>query len=82
MSGDIKGTIYNPTYYFANTADSTTNNLDLVMLTNGWRRFKWNDLLAGKWPIITKQPEDYIAISGNVYGPSANILKTKEITGL
>ncbi len=39
-----------PSYYFNVVDDSTRYYLDLVMLTNGWRRFKWQDLAAGRLP--------------------------------
>jgi hypothetical protein len=41
LSSEITGKIYNPAYYLMSDADSITANLDLVMLTNGWRRFDW-----------------------------------------
>ena len=82
LSSDLKGYVYNPAYYFSSLEDSVAQQLELVMLTNGWRRFKWENLIAGKWPVIKNLPEDYITISGNVYGPTANILKGQEITGI
>ncbi|MEI8075769.1 MAG: hypothetical protein WCH78_13550 [Bacteroidota bacterium] len=45
LQGDLTGNIYQPAYYFSSFADSISNHLDLVMLTNGWRRFKWNTIL-------------------------------------
>ena len=45
LQGDLTGNIYQPAYYFSSNADSVSNHLDLVMLTNGWRRFKWNTIL-------------------------------------
>jgi hypothetical protein len=39
LTGDLKGYVHNPSYYFSSKADSVINNLDLVMLTHGWRRF-------------------------------------------
>ena len=44
LTSDIKGIVYNPTWYFSDHGDSSTQFLDLVMLTNGWRRYKWDDL--------------------------------------
>ena len=41
LSSDIKGKVYNPAYYFSRNDDEIAKHLDLVMLTNGWRRFKW-----------------------------------------
>ena len=45
LQGDLTGNIYQPAYYFSSNADSISNHLDLVMLTNGWRRFKWSSIL-------------------------------------
>ena len=39
LSPEIKGDIHDPKYYFRNQNDSLANQLDLVMLTNGWRHF-------------------------------------------
>jgi hypothetical protein len=69
LAGDIKGQVYNPSYYFTNNSDSMSRQLDLVMLTHGWRRFKWDDVVAGKFPVIN-YPKDtnYLTLSGKVYG--------------
>ena len=69
LTSDIKGIVYNPSWYFSDHGDSTTQFLDLVMLTNGWRRFKWEELLKGKYPAIT-YPKDtnYLALNGKVFG--------------
>ncbi len=69
LSSDIKGKIYNPAYYLMSDADSITANLDLVMLTNGWRKFDWDKIKAGitpawKYPVET----DLLKISGKVFG--------------
>ncbi len=42
--------------------------LTLVVMTNGWRRFKWDDVLAGKFPKITHVPSDYITLNGKING--------------
>jgi hypothetical protein len=79
LSSDIKGYVYNPAYYFSSDEDSVKQQLDLVMMTNGWRRFKWKDLLAGNWPTIKYQPEGVITIKGKVYGLSKYQLGGKEL---
>lgn len=72
LTGDIKGNVYKPAYYFSDNSDSLQQHLDLVMLTNGWRRIKWDDLVAGKLPTI-KYPNDtaYLSLAGKVFGTSA-----------
>ncbi|MGZ3909967.1 MAG: hypothetical protein ACXVBR_07795 [Flavisolibacter sp.] len=79
LSSDIRGRVFRPAYYFANTADSTAQQLDLVMLTHGWRRFKWEDLVKGKFPLLT-YPKDsnYLSLSGKVYGVSKSLLTGTE----
>lgn len=76
LTGDLKGQVYKPGYYFNNTSDTVARHLDLVMLTHGWRRFKWEDVASGKLPAIS-YPRDttYLTVSGRVYGATAAELK-------
>ncbi len=82
LSGDLKGNIYNPSYYFSNTSDSVTNHLDLVMLTHGWRRYKWEDIINKKTPSLTyAKDSDYLEIKGKVFtGGSASIKPNQMMT--
>jgi hypothetical protein len=41
LSSDLRGYIHNPSWYFRNDDELTKTALDLVMMTNGWRRFTW-----------------------------------------
>lgn len=70
LSSELRGYIHNPGYYFSSYADSVRRQLDLVMLTNGWRRFKWEELAQGKFPEIKYIPEDYLSIKGTISGVS------------
>jgi hypothetical protein len=45
LSPELKGEVHNPGYYFKNESDSLAVQLDLVMLTNGWRHFSWKKVL-------------------------------------
>ena len=69
LSSELKGKIHNPGYYLSSDADSVTANLDLVMLTNGWRKFNWEKLKASIAPEIKYPVEiDMIRVTGKVYG--------------
>ena len=69
LSSELKGKINNADYYFSSSADSVANHLDLVMLTNGWRRYKWEDIVAGKFPRFSySKDSDYLEIKGKVFG--------------
>lgn len=82
LSSDLKGYIHNPGYYFSSDVDSVQKHLDLVMLTHGWRRFKWEDVLANKWPEIKFLPEEYITLSGTVSGMARQVIARQEINGI
>ncbi|WP_462254842.1 hypothetical protein [Ferruginibacter sp.] len=82
VTSDLKGYVYNPAYYFSNDADSVKQHLDLVMMTNGWRRFKWENLLAKQWPKLNFPVDNYISLRGNIYGLSKTQLAGKDLTAL
>ena len=68
LTGELKGQVYHPSYYFTNTSIQLADHLDLVMLTHGWRRFKWDDVAAGKFPkIIYPKDTSYLTLSGNLW---------------
>lgn len=56
MSSELTGKVYHPAYYFKNNSDTLQQQLDLVMLTNGWRRFRWDkDSVVLKNPVEKSQ---------------------------
>ncbi len=67
LNGDLAGTVYKPAYYFSSDADSVFNHLDLVMLTNGWRRYNWAEILHNPLPVL-KYAKDtgYQSIYGKI----------------
>ena len=73
ITSDLKGFVNNPAYYFSEDNDSVRNALDLVMMTNGWRRFKWTELLQNHLPPLLYKDPGYITITGRV-----NIRDTKK----
>jgi len=77
LTGELKGKINNPSYYFINNSDSILHQLDLVMLTHGWRRFDWEKVVNGKFPVIN-YPRDtsYLTISGKIYGATPSQLRS------
>ncbi|MFT4156165.1 hypothetical protein [Parafilimonas sp.] len=76
LTGDLKGRVYHPYYYFQNNSDTLQQQLDLVMLTNGWRRISWDAAIHNKYPAIKYQNEpDYLSLSGKLYGATDQELK-------
>ena len=46
LSSDLKGTIESPEYYFTKS-DTAARAADNLMLTHGWRKFNWSEILTG-----------------------------------
>jgi hypothetical protein len=57
LSSDLRGNVESPAYYFTNTNEETTRALDNLMLTHGWRRFKWDNVLTFDKPSFSFIPE-------------------------
>ncbi|MGY3088561.1 hypothetical protein ACVWYF_001594 [Hymenobacter sp. UYAg731] len=54
LTSELKGPVENPDYYFtANDAEATDN----LLLTQGWSRFRWEDVLAPSLPAPRFLPE-------------------------
>jgi hypothetical protein len=43
LSTQLKGNIYNPTYYFNEAHKKRYKALNLLLLTQGWRKYVWNE---------------------------------------
>jgi hypothetical protein len=66
LTSDLKGYIHNPAYYFSADNDSVKTALDLVMMTNGWRRFKWTELAQKATQAAIYKDPSYITLSGKI----------------
>src|SRR5690606_27640164 len=56
----------NPNYYFHESTKEKMKHLDLLMMTQGWRRFEWKNILNDFYPNLVFKPEADIRISGRV----------------
>lgn len=89
----VKGDIQNPSYYFSNTNRSKLKDLDLLLLTQGWSKYKWENIFNTNvsYPY---QNENGISIRGTLniekkknplkiylLSPSSSLLDFKEIKG-
>lgn len=66
LTSDLKGYIEKPNYYFTDVNDQTQANLDILMLTQGYRRFVWKQLMSDVFPAQAFQAEKSISISGTI----------------
>ena len=66
LTSDLVGYVEKPNHYFLKDDVQTQRELDNLMLTQGWRRFTWKNIINNVGPNITYQPEQSITISGTV----------------
>jgi hypothetical protein len=57
LSSDLPGRVEDPDYYFSATGPEVAAATDHLMLTQGWSRFRWEDVLASPAPTIEFLPE-------------------------
>ncbi len=66
LNSDLKGYIEEPNYYFHQADEKKAEDLDILMLTQGWRRFKWQNIINNVQPNFIYQPEKTLALRGKV----------------
>jgi TonB-dependent SusC/RagA subfamily outer membrane receptor len=66
LTSDLKGYIEKPGYYFNNENEKTKADLDVLMLTQGYRRFEWKQLINNTFPPIVYQPEKTLQVTGHL----------------
>ena len=72
LTSDLVGYVENPGYYFQEPSPATALALDDLLLTQGWRRFVWKEVLAGQ-PVATRfAPEQGISLVGQVVSEHGN----------
>ncbi len=74
--------MHNPAYYFRDTSAKATQALDLVMMTNGWRRFSWEEILKDKFPTIKYPYEQGVTITGKAMTSSRQPLQSGNVNFL
>ncbi|HEX7845020.1 MAG TPA: hypothetical protein VF476_04405 [Chitinophagaceae bacterium] len=66
LTADLKGYVHNPAYYFSADNDSVKTALDLLMMTHGWTRFKWEQLIKDPLPALKYKDPAFVTLSGRV----------------
>lgn len=65
LQSDLRGNIESPAWYFDNSHD-TTDALDALMLTQGWRRYNIPEAITGKYALTSYPIEAGQEITGTV----------------
>ena len=76
----LRGNIEQPAYYFDKTNENATRHLDILMMTQGWRRFVWRDLMADKFQKIENFLETGLSVTGKAMKPNGKIANNVTLT--
>lgn len=57
LTSDLEGTVEDPGYYLRDSSQAGQQALDNLLLTHGWSRFRWAEVLAGRPPALPYPPE-------------------------
>ncbi|MFO7977649.1 MAG: hypothetical protein R6U64_03240, partial [Bacteroidales bacterium] len=66
MTSDLNQTLQVPLDYFVDPSAYMQQSLDLLMMTHGWRRFNWEQILAGNFPEIQYGRASGLTVTGQV----------------
>jgi len=80
LTSDLKGYVERPGYYFDANNRQAAADLDLLMLTQGYRRFDWAATLSEQYPAFTFRPERAPGISGRLTTPSGKPVANGKIS--
>jgi len=80
LTSDLKGYVEKPNYYFTNVNEQTRADLDALMLTQGYRRFVWKDILGDTFPAQQFQAEKSLTISGAIKTGSGKPVPKAKVT--
>ena len=72
LQSDLKGRINNINQYFLKDNIRTRTLLDLLLMTHGWRRFNWQQILDKKQIAITYPTEESFSIAGKIKKENKN----------
>ena len=66
LTSDLRGYVEKPNQYLADRQPATLEKLDDLLLTQGWSRYSWKDILADQQAKPVFGVEKSLAISGTV----------------
>ena len=77
LQSNIKGVINNPAEFFQDQKRSTIAKLDLIMLTNGWRKLDWSNL-----SYLNNNPKEFEFLEGFSISGNATSLANKPLSNI
>jgi len=66
LTSDIAGYVEKPNSYFLDDELKTKQALDNLLLTQGWRRILWKNIISNPAPVLQFKSEKTLGISGRI----------------
>ncbi|MFD0763689.1 MG2 domain-containing protein [Mucilaginibacter lutimaris] len=80
LTSELRGYVEQPGYYFNNVNADTRSNLDILMLTQGYRRVQWKELLNGPQTPLAYKPEIGLPIKGSLLNKAGVPIANEKVT--
>ncbi|MDE7418828.1 MAG: hypothetical protein K2N35_01310 [Muribaculaceae bacterium] len=78
LQSELRGRIENPSYYFNNNDRKAEQNLDLLIMVNGWSRYNLPEAIQGRY----EEPKIPLEIGQEISGQVRSRWKNKPIEGV
>ncbi|MFK7920332.1 MAG: TonB-dependent receptor plug domain-containing protein [Bacteroidia bacterium] len=65
LASELQGFVEEPNYYFSGKSETIDKHLDLLLLTQGWRKVDWETVVAGEYADPDYLIEQGLIISGS-----------------
>jgi len=79
LTTEITGYVEQPNYYFRTSGDDVSANLDILMLTQGYRHFLWKQVLADSQAPLQYKAERALQVQGSVRSVTGEPVKNEKI---
>ncbi len=66
LQSEVRGFIANPAHYFESDDAAHRRHLDLLMMVQGWRKYRWDEMADTTYQ-LRYQPEKTLTLEGGVY---------------
>lgn len=73
LTSDLTGHIEQPGYYFDAANKDRFVKLDLLLMTQGWRRFTWDKVLASTLPETRYSVDPGLTLSGTIFRGTSRV---------
>ena len=79
LEQDVKGKIEEPNFYFDPTEPKSEQALDYLLMTQGWRRFEWKEVMEEQ-PVAYQQPGERTVVEGQLFRKNGKPLAQAKIS--